>query len=211
MAYHPSMTESTKRLFAPAATRNAPAIIEVLRAALPPSGEALEVASGTGQHVAAFAEAFPAIAWRPSDPDPSARESIAAWTAHCGLDNIRAPLDLDVASAAWEGPLRSSFDAVLAINLIHISPWAACLGLLRGAAALLSPGGVLYLYGPYFRDGVPTAPSNLAFDESLRARDPAWGVRNLAAVAGAAETVGLTLQETVEMPANNLSVLLRLT
>ena len=202
------MSDSSERAVAPAAARNAAPIIEVLRHALPSSGRALEVASGTGQHVVAFAEAFPAIDWQPSDPDPHARSSIAAWVAHVRLGNVRPPIDLDVRSGEWKRALHVSYDAVLAINLIHISPWAACLGLLRGAAALLPPGGVLFLYGPYFRDDAPTAPSNLAFDRALRAQDPSWGVRNLGEVVGEAEAAGLVLHKVVDMPANNLSVVL---
>lgn len=194
--------------FAPAAARNARSIIEVLRCTLPSSGRALEVASGTGQHIVAFAEALPAIDWQPSDPDPYARSSIAAWVAHAELGNVRPPIDLDVTSGEWERVLLGSFDAVLAINLIHIAPWAACIGLLRGAAALLSLGGVLYLYGPYFRGDAPTAPGNLAFDRALRAQDPGWGVRDLSEVVGEAAAVGLSLRDVVDMPANNLSVVL---
>jgi SAM-dependent methyltransferase len=202
------MIDGKERGFAPAAARNASSIVEVLRRTLPSSGRALEVASGTGQHIVAFAGAFPAIDWQPSDPDPYARESIAAWVAHAGLGNVRPPIDLDVTSGEWERGL-GSFDAALAINLIHIAPWAACIGLLRGAGALLSPGGVLYLYGPYFRGGAPTAPSNLAFDRALRAQDPGWGVRDLGEVVGEAAAAGLSLRDVVDMPANNLSVVLR--
>jgi len=197
-----------QRGFAPAAERNVGPIVEVLRGALPARGRALEVASGTGQHVVAFAAAFPAVDWQPSDPDPAARASIAAWTAHAGVGNVRPPLALDVAAPDWERRLAGPFDAVLAINLIHIAPWAAALGLFRGAATLLGPGGALYLYGPYLRAEGANAPGNLAFDRSLRAQNPAWGVRDLAEVLRAAEAAGLALRETVAMPANNLSLVL---
>lgn len=192
------------RRFAPAAARNREPILDVLRAHLPASGTALEIASGSGEHAVAFAAAFPKLVWQPSDPDPANRASIAAWIAAEGTPNLLPPIDLDATADIW--PLATA-DAVVCINMIHIAPWAACLGLLRGAARLLAPGGLLYLYGPFKRDGMHTAPSNEAFDESLRARDPAWGVRDLGEVCQAAE--GFALAATVAMPANNLSVLFR--
>jgi SAM-dependent methyltransferase len=192
------------RRFAPAAARNREPILDVLRAHLPASGTALEIASGLGEHAVAFAAAFPKLVWQPSDPDPANRASIAAWIAAEGTPNLLPPIDLDATADIW--PLATA-DAVVCINMIHIAPWAACLGLLRGAARLLAPGGLLYLYGPFKRDGMHTAPSNEAFDESLRARDPAWGVRDLGEVCQAAE--GFALAATVAMPANNLSVLFR--
>jgi SAM-dependent methyltransferase len=192
------------RRFAPAAARNREPILDVLRAHLPASGTALEIASGSGEHAVAFAAAFPTLVWQPSDPDPANRASIAAWIAAEGTPNLLPPIDLDATADIW--PLATA-DAVVCINMIHIAPWAACLGLLRGAARLLAPGGLLYLYGPFKRDGMHTAPSNEAFDESLRARDPAWGVRDLGEVCQAAE--GFALAATVAMPANNLSVLFR--
>jgi SAM-dependent methyltransferase len=192
------------RRFAPAAARNREPILDVLRAHLPASGTALEIASGSGEHAVAFAAAFPTLVWQPSDPDPANRASIAAWIAAEGTPNLLPPIDLDATAEIW--PLATA-DAVVCINMIHIAPWAACLGLLRGAARLLAPGGLLYLYGPFKRDGMHTAPLNEAFDESLRARDPAWGVRDLGEVCQAAE--GFALAATVAMPANNLSVLFR--
>lgn len=197
------MTADARR-FAPAAARNREPILAVLRGHLPASGTALEIASGSGEHAVAFAAAFPSLVWQPSDPDPANRASIAAWIAAEGSPNLLPPVDLDATAEIW--PLATA-DAVLCINMIHIAPWAACIGLLRGAARLLAPGGLLYLYGPFKRDGAHTAPSNAAFDESLRARDPAWGVRDLDEVSEAAE--GFVPPTVVAMPANNLSVLFR--
>jgi SAM-dependent methyltransferase len=190
---------------APATERNRDAIAAVLRGVLPPHGLVLEVASGTGEHAAYFARLFPALTWQPSDPDPDALNSIAAWAADADLPNLREPVQLD-ASGTW--PFTQA-DAVLCINMAHISPWAATLGLLDGAARLLPSGAPLCLYGPYRREGIPTAPSNEAFDRSLRERNPEWGVRNLEDVAAEAERRSLRLDRVVEMPANNLSVVFR--
>ena len=195
--------------YAPAAARNAGPICEVLGRWLPASGTILEIGSGTGQHVVAFAAAHPELSWQPSDPDPGLRASIAAWTVAEGLANLRAPLDLDVTAAGWERALDGPLAGIVCINLVHIAPWAACGGLMAGAGALLLPGAYLYLYGPFKRDGVHTAPSNAAFDRMLRAYDPAWGVRDLKAVVDCAAGHGLDLVDLVPMPANNLSVVLR--
>ncbi len=194
------------RLFAPATQRNRDPILAVLRRVLPPRGLVLEIASGTGEHVTHFAGAFLDLTWQPSDPSPEHRQSIAAWTVELGVTSVRPPLDLDVRRLPW--PVAHA-DAILAINMIHIAPWEATLALLRGSAALLAPGAPLYLYGPYRRRGLPTAPSNEAFDRSLRERDPAWGLRELEVVLDEAEREGLALDQVVEMPANNLSVVLR--
>lgn len=195
-----------KRLYSPSALRNRGPIGEALADHLPSSGLVLEVASGTGEHVCHFAERFLGLQFQPSDPDPGARASTQAWIAAYGLPNLRAPLDLDVSVGPWpEGP----FDAVLSINMIHISPWNACLGLLEGAAESLTMDGFLFLYGPFLRAGVQTALSNEAFDADLRARNPAWGLRDLDEVAEYASEQGLMLTEVVEMPANNLSVIFR--
>ncbi len=203
-------------LHAPAAARNRDPILAVLRRVLPTRGNVLEIASGTGQHAAAFAAALPDLVWQPSDPDPEARASIAAWRTRMdseeappGPANLRRPLDLNVLRPDWEAAISEAPAAILCINMIHIAPWAACEGLIRGAGALLGPGGLLCLYGPYRREGRHTAPSNDAFDRSLRARDPDWGVRDLEAVAACAAERGLVLEETVAMPANNLSLILR--
>ena len=198
-------------LYAPATQRNREPILAVLRRVLPACGAVLEVASGTGEHAVWFAEQLPELVFQPSDPSAAHRASIVAWNASCGLANLRAPLALDVTSTSWEmgAGIPRDLGAILCINMIHIAPWAAALGLLRGAGAALAPGRPLYLYGPYRRAGAHTAPSNQAFDESLRAQDPAWGVRDLDAVVRAAEGAGFGLEEVVEMPANNLSVILR--
>lgn len=190
------------RLDAPAAARNREPILAVLRRVLPEQGLVLEVASGTGQHAAHFAVALPGVVWQPSDPDPAHRASTAAWTE--GMPNVRPPLDLD--TGRWPWPVDRA-DAVVCSNMIHIAPWAACLGLLGGAAECLPAGAPLVLYGPYRRGGAHTAPSNAAFDADLRARNPDWGVRDLEAVAAAA--AGFVLEEVVEMPANNLTVVFR--
>jgi hypothetical protein len=191
--------------YAPATQCNRDAIVAVLREVLPSSGLMLEVASGSGEHAVHFAAAFPALDWQPTDPDPAALASIAAWRAEANLPNLRPPLQLD-ASTDW--PIAQA-DAILCINMIHISPWEATLGLLKGAGATLPPGGLLYLYGPYTRDGVETAPSNLAFDASLKSRDPCWGLRAVEDVIAAAKAEGLEFEQLIEMPANNLSLLFR--
>lgn len=194
------------RRVAPHVARNAGAIVDVLRGILPDAGLALEVASGSGEHALHFARAFPHISWQPSDPDPVALRSIEAWRSSAGLPNLRAPVELDAAADAW--PV-SHADAMLCINMVHISPWAAAQGLMRGAGRLLAAGAPLYLYGAYRQQGVPTAPSNEAFDLSLRTRNPEWGLRNLEDVTGEAERNGLALEAVVPMPANNLSVIFR--
>lgn len=194
------------RLTAPAAARNAAPILEVLRGALPARGTVLEIASGTGQHAAHFAAALPGIEWQPSDADPRARASIAAWRAHTGLANLREPLDLDVRREPW--PV-DAVDAIVCINMIHIAPWEAAVALMKGAGARLAAGGALVLYGPYRRGGAHTAPSNEAFDADLRARDPSWGVRDLEAVEALAQAEGLVCEAVVPMPANNFSVVFR--
>ena len=191
------------RQFAPATARNREPILAVLRRVLPAQGLVLEIASGTGEHAVHFARALPGLIWQPSDPNSMARASISAWVEEAGLPNLRPPLSLDVSAETW--PLTRA-DAIVCINMVHISPWRATLGLMRGAGRTLGPGGVLYLYGPYKRDGQHTAPSNAAFDESLRQQNPEWGVRDLERVIEVAEAQGLRHRETVAMPANNLSV-----
>jgi hypothetical protein len=175
---------------------------------LPASGRVLEIASGSGEHVVYFAKALPDLVWQPSDPDPAALDSIRAWTAHAGLSNILAPLVLDVTRARWAYSI-DAVDAVVCINMIHIAPWEACLGLFYGCEALLSPGAPLVLYGPFLRGGVHTAPSNAAFDASLRRQDPRWGLRDLDDVVREAGLRGFELAQVEEMPANNLTVVLR--
>jgi hypothetical protein len=196
------MTDARRE--APAVARNRDAILDVLRGILPARGVLLEVASGSGEHALHFAPAFPGLTFQPSDPDPDARASIDAWCA--GVPNIRPALALDAAAPDW--PVARA-EAVLCINMIHISPWASCEGLLRGAARALPPGAPLILYGPFKRGGAHTAPSNEAFDADLRARDPDWGVRDLEEVAAAAAATGFGPPEITAMPANNLTVAFR--
>ncbi len=191
---------------APAAERNRVPIAAVLREALPERGTVLEVASGTGEHAACFARAFPALSWQPSDADAEALASIEAWRNEAGLANLRPPLRLDAAAEDW--PLAAA-DALLWVNMAHISPWAATVGLMRGAGRMLPAGAPLVLYGPFRRAEAPTAPSNEAFDLSLKARNPEWGLRTVEDVAAAAEANGLALERTVEMPANNLTLVFR--
>jgi uncharacterized protein DUF938 len=194
------------RRFAPSTQRNREPILAVLRRVLPATGLVLEVASGSGEHAVFFAAALPQIAWQPSDPDADSRASIAAWTGQSGVANVRTPLALDVTDESW--PLQRA-DALVSINMVHIAPWAACPGLMRGAGRLLTAGAPLYLYGPFHRGGRPTAASNEAFDRGLRAQNPAWGVRDLEAVAEEAARHGLALDEIVEMPSNNFSLVFR--
>lgn len=191
---------------APATARNRQPILDVLRPSLPGQGLVLEIASGTGEHVVHYAAALPGLAFQPSDPDPEARTSIDAWVDALGLGNVAPALALDVTAEQW--PVDRA-DAVLCCNMIHIAPWQAAVGLVAGAAQLLAKGGLLFLYGPYRRGGRHTAPSNDAFDADLRRRDPAWGVRDLEAVAGLAAERGFAPPEIVEMPANNLSLLFK--
>jgi len=197
---------SDARRTAPAASRNVDFIIGVLEPWLPARGSVLELASGTGQHVVAFARHFPHLLWQPSDPNPDALRSIAAWRAAEGSANLAVPVALDARDRDW--PIARA-DALLSINMVHISPWAAALGLLDGAARLLGAGAPLILYGPWIEQGVATAASNMAFDADLRRRDPEWGLREVEAFAAAAATRDLELVETRAMPANNLMLKLR--
>jgi hypothetical protein len=191
---------------APATERNREPIAAVLREVLPERGTLLEVASGTGEHAAYFAPLFPGLTWQPSDSDEESLASIEAWQADSDAANLLPPVVLDAASDSW--PLTRA-DAILCVNMVHISPWAATVGLLRGAGRLLPSGAPLILYGPYRRAGVPTAPSNEAFDRSLRSRDPEWGLRMLEEVEAEAAPNGLVLERVVEMPANNVIALFR--
>ena len=186
----------------PSTARNREPILAVLRPRLPPAARVLEIASGAGEHAVFLAAALPGVRWTPSDPSPEARASITAWRAASGLANLEAPLALDAADAAtWPG---EPVDAIVCINMVHISPWAATEGLVAGAGRLLPSGGQLILYGPYLEADVPTAPSNLAFDESLKSRDPAWGLRRREDVEALAAVHGLNMDERIAMPANNL-------
>ena len=193
-------------LHAAATERNRDPILEVLRGVLPPAGLVLEIASGTGQHVAYFAGALPALRWQPTDASAAHLESIRAWSAASGASNIAPPLLLDVERTPW--PVAHA-DAVLSINLGHIAPWSAAEALFRGAARLLPAAGVLYLYGPFKRGGRHTAPSNERFDERLRGEDARWGVRDLDELGALATSVGFEPDEIIAMPANNLSLVYR--
>ena len=195
-----------QRRHAPATERNREPILAILREILPARGTVLEVASGTGEHAIHFASALPGLVFQPSDPDLDALASIRAWATAAKLNNVRPPLLLDAAAADW--PLAAA-DAILCINMVHISPWEATVGLLRQSGKLLPVGGPLVLYGPYFQKGVETAPSNMAFDEDLRRRNPAWGIRKLEDVIVSANAYGLELVSVHQMPANNLTLILR--
>ena len=194
------------KLISAPADRNKGPIVEVLQRVLPQTGLVLEVASGSGQHVVHFAQALPNLTWQPSDADPEARASIEAWLAEEQLQNVRQPLDLDVRAQPW--PIRRC-DALVCINMIHISPWSATEALFEGARWVLPNSGVIYLYGPYRLNGRHTAPSNAAFDAMLRRQNPEWGVRDLDEVTSSAQRHGFELRETAAMPANNLSVVFR--
>lgn len=196
------------RRFAPASARNREPILAVLARFVREGARVVEIASGSGEHATFLAERLPVESWQPTDPDAPSRASIDAWTAHLHARHVKPALDLDVTRRPWPVPRA---DVVVCINMIHIAPWSAAEGLIRGASEVLEPAGILYVYGPFRRGGVHTAPSNAAFDESLRSRDPSWGVRDLEAVTEEATKRGFDLEDVVEMPANNLSVVLRRT
>lgn len=200
------------RLFSPSAARNRDAVRDAFLSVAPAAGVVLEVGSGTGEHAVHIAAAAPQVAWRPGDPDPASRASIAAWTRRLGLPNVAPPHAIDVADAEWGAAADApgGLDAIVSCNMIHIAPPSAYHGLIAGAGAHLADGGILFVYGPFMRDGRHTAPSNADFDASLQARDPSWGVRDLDRdLVPHALTVGLTLEKTIPMPANNLSVVFR--
>lgn len=207
------MTPQDARQYAPATQRNSKPIIEVLLQVLPKSGTILEIASGTGEHAVFFAPKLSPRSWLPTDANPQLRASITAWAEHFGCYNLYPPLELDVREPVWavENPAfdclnREPIVAIVNINMIHISPWSACLGLMAGAGRILPAAGILYLYGPFKQGGEHTAASNAAFDKSLRAQNPEWGVRNLDDVVAVASAQNLTLKQIYQMPANNLSV-----
>lgn len=200
------MTSRDVRLSSPAALRNRGPISDVLLDILPETGTVLEIASGSGEHIIHFASLFPALDWRPSDPSPEARASILAWSKAEQPVNVLPPLDIDAAGDQW--PVQRA-DAMIAINMVHISPWPATQGLLKAAGRLLPAGGVLFLYGPYRRDGHPLVQSNVDFDADLRARNPAWGIRRLEDLEETGGQSGLSIASVAEMPANNLGVTFR--
>jgi hypothetical protein len=197
---------SDDRQYASATLRNRDFILDVLRDVLPMTGVILEIASGSGEHVVHFARNFPTLVFQPSDREPDALSSVGAWVKAAGVTNVRAPIALDASHAVW--PIASA-DGIICINMVHISPWEATLGLIRGAAAILPLASPLYLYGPYIRKGFATAPSNQAFDRSLRDRNSLWGLRDLEAVTAMAVFAGFSAPVVTEMPANNLSVVFR--
>jgi SAM-dependent methyltransferase len=196
------------RWVAPAAERNKGPMLEVLQRVLPPRGLVLEIGSGTGQHVVHFAKALPQLSWQPSDPDAENRQSIVLWSRVEELGNVKPPLALDVRERPW--PIDAA-DAIVCINVVHVSPWAATLALFDGVREMLPPAGVLFLYGPYRRGGRHTAPSNEKFDADLRAHNPEWGLRDIDELAEVADRVGFALAEIVDMPANNFSLVFRKT
>jgi hypothetical protein len=202
-----STKSCNNRRHAPATARNRDAILKVLQSVLPRSGMVLEIASGTGEHAVWLTHRLPGLIWQPSDRDSDNLASIAAWSED---DRVRPPLSIDVTDKLW-GVEDSAADlvAIVCINMIHITPWTACEGLIGGAERLLSPGSVLYLYGPYRRHGKHTAQSNAEFDFALRQQDPTWGVRDLESVMAFADIHGFDLDRVVDMPANNLSVVFR--
>ncbi|MDZ8034451.1 DUF938 domain-containing protein [Nostoc sp. DedSLP04] len=207
------MTPQDARKYAPATERNREPILEVLLQVLPESGTILEIASGTGEHAVFFASKLKDYLWLPTDVNPQSRASIISWTEHNVCDNVYAPLELDAKEPVWaveNGGLdwlnTKPIVAIVNINMIHISPWSACLGLMAGAGRILKAGGILYLYGPFKQGGEHIAASNAAFDEYLRTENPEWGVRNLDDVIAVARAQNLILQQIYQMPANNLSV-----
>jgi cyclopropane fatty-acyl-phospholipid synthase-like methyltransferase len=193
-------------MFSPAAARNSAPILAVLKRVLPANGVVLEIGCGTGEHAVHFAGAMPSLTWLPSDPDSDSRASTASWIKFTGLSNVHPPLDIDVCAKSWGVEQTAPFDAIVSLNMVHIAPWAASLGLFAGAGRLLRVGGLLFLYGPFMRDGVHNAPSNAAFDASLKARNPSWGVRDIADLERVGESSRLRLHESIEMPANNMSL-----
>ena len=198
--------------FSPAADRNKQAILDVLKQVLPKNGSVLEIASGTGQHIVFFAAAMPQFIWQPTDAEVDSLPVIAQYAKNANLLNVRAPRRLDVMAAQWPAEVAAfteSFDAIYCANMLHIAPWATCAALMQGSSRHLATSGVLITYGPYLEDDVPTSPGNLAFDESLRARDPAWGIRRLEDVTQEARLAGLRLHERHAMPANNLLLVWR--
>ena len=205
-AYHNAAQHSA------AAERNRSPILEVLRQILPDNGQALEIASGTGQHVAHFASNMPGWVWQPSDAQADGFESIGAWCAQASVVNVRGPVLLDVMAPKWptdSAEFPDKFDAIFCANMLHIAPWATCAALMAGASKYLSPHGALITYGPYLALDVPTSLGNVAFDESLRQRDSAWGIRALEDVVHQAALAGLRLRDRFEMPANNLLLVFR--
>lgn len=198
-----------KQPISPSGSRNLPPLLEQLRVLLPGEGRVLEIASGPGQHLIAYAKAFPKLKWQGSDVDPRAFASIDAWCAQEALENVLPPLAIDASAPSWSEQIDTPLVAVIVVNMCHISPWQATVGLVDGAAKVLSPGAALLMYGPFKRDGAHTAPSNARFDQSLRAQNPAWGVRNVEDITALAQAAGLAAPEWHPMPSNNAVLALR--
>ncbi len=198
-----------QRMFSPSAARNAEPILTVLMGLFPAYGTVLEIGCGTGEHAVCFGAAMPTLTWLPTDPDPASRASTASWIGFRGLNNVLTPIDVDASSPVWGVEKLAPFDAIISINMIHIAPWAATVGLFSGAGRLLRGGGLLCLYGPFMHNGAYNAPSNATFDQSLKARNPAWGLREIADLERAALASGLGLGETFQMPANNMLLVFR--
>lgn len=196
------------RRFSPSAARNREPIRQAVSPYLPNGARVLEIGSGTGEHALHFCAARPDLEWTPSDPDAGSRASVEAWRALSGLAGLRPVLALDASAADWPG-LSPPYDAVIAINVVHIAPWSTCEGLFAGASRTLTPDGRLILYGPFARDGAHTAPSNADFDASLRSRNPDWGVRDLADLSRLGQARGLEGDAEISMPANNLTLVFR--
>lgn len=203
VAHEPRDVSVDQRMYSPSVARNSAPILAVLQRVLPTSGVVLEIGCGTGEHAVCFAAAMPDLTWQPSDPDSDSRTSTASWIKFAGLNNVLAPLDLDVCATSWGIEQMAPFDCIVSINMVHIAPWAASLGLFAGAGRLLRAGGLLVIYGPFMRDGVHNAPSNAAFDRDLRARNPSWGVRDIADLERLGKASRLHLREVIEMPSDN--------
>jgi len=209
VALEQRVQDADQRMFSPSAARNAEPILTVLKDCLPSYGMVLEIGCGTGEHAACFAAAMPTLTWLPTDPDPASRASTASWVSFRGLGNVLAPIDVDASSPTWAVEMHAPFHALISINMVHIAPWAATVGLFSGAGRLLREGGLLCLYGPFMHNVKHNAPTNAAFDESLRARNPAWGLRDIADLELIAQAAGLRLDKIVDMPANNTLLVFR--
>lgn len=203
VALEQRVQDADQRMYSPSVARNAEPILKILKEVLPARARVLEIGCGTGEHAVYFAEAMPGLSWLPTDPDEASRASTASWIKFKALTNVLLPLDVDASAAKWGVEALAPFDAIVSINMVHIAPWAATLGLLTGAGRLLRVGGLFCLYGPFLHNGVHNAPSNAAFDASLKERNPSWGLRDITELEGLAGASGLQLGEIIEMPANN--------
>lgn len=204
--YEHRAQDADRRMYSPSVARNSAPILGALKRVLPEQGLILEIGCGSGEHAICFAEAMSNLTWLPSDPDPHSRISTASWISFKNLNNILSPVDINVCSSDWGIDHLAPFDAIVSINMIHIAPWDATLGLFAGAGRMLRVGGLLYLYGPFIHNGVYNALSNAAFDKTLRVSNPSWGLRDIADLEGVAAASGMRLSETIDMPANNTSL-----